>query len=139
MSIAFHGFGHAFDADRIPDFEGTQFPGEAPACGAIEVHNVVRNFRHQARGVEAGLAKAGPQHAIGFVAAFAIKCWREQGAEAFARVFDGFACFDGRKFRFEARAIIHFLPVEREDFRVGAFFYFFVEAAAGFVSQPAAF
>ena len=76
---------------------------------------------------------------IGFVAALSIESRGEQSAQAFARVFDCFAGFDRGEFRFQARAILHFLPVEREDFGFAAVLYLLVEAAAGFVTEPAAF
>src|SRR6266404_5329747 len=82
------------ESDRVDHFEGAEFPGEAPAHGAINVHNVVRNFAHAAPGVEAHFGKAAPDKLLRLVGFLIFKERSEQGPQTLAGIFDCLASFN---------------------------------------------
>src|SRR5258708_6983448 len=129
--------GEGSESDCVDHFEGAKFPGEAPAHGAINVHNVVRNFAHAAPGVEAHFGKAAPDELLRLVGFLIFKERSEQGAQTLAGIFDCLASFDRGEARFLFFAVLHGVEVESENFFFAlAPLHAFVKALAGFVAKP---
>ena len=127
------------DAERVNDFERAEFPAEAPAHGAVDVGDIVGNFRDAAGSVRAGFGERAPEELLGFVDLLAFENGSNEGAKAFARVVNGFAGFERGEFCFLAGTVFERVDVEGENFFFAGPFYFFVKALTGFVAEHFAF
>jgi hypothetical protein len=137
-ALFLHGCRESFHADRVHQLKRTKFPGKAPAHRAIDIRNLIRNFRHASRRIETIFGQQAPQKLLGLVALLAFENRADQRAQAFGRVFDRLCAFNGREARLLPGAILHGVHIEREDFFFAFALYLFVEALSGLITEPAA-
>ena len=130
--------GKRLHADRIHDLERPEFPGKAPAQRAIDVHNVVGNFRHASGCVQTHLGKRAPQKLLGFVAFLAFQQRSHQRTQPLPGVLDGFPHFERSEFRFLSRTVLHGVHIEGQNFFLAFTPHLFVKTLPGLVAKPAA-
>ncbi len=119
-----------FEPQRIPKFERPERVRIAPAHGAIDLDDAIRNLRHHVRGVANVVAQQLPEKAPGFVVE------RDEGLQAVGQRLDLPHRFERRETRLIGRMIFQRFAVERMDFAV--FAHALVEALAGLIAQPSA-
>ena len=121
--------------ERIPQLERPQLVGIAPAHGAIDLDDAVRNFGDHSGGVHHVIAEQLPEQRSSAVRRRDLRC-TDQGAQPLAQVFDIPGRFDRRKFGLLRRMVFQRLPVDGVNFfgRADPL----VEALAGLIAEPAA-
>ncbi len=77
------------EAERVPQLEGAQLVGVAPAHGAIDLDDAVGDLGDHFGRVEEQVAENFPQEAAGAIVG------AQQGAQALAEVFDVAGGLDG--------------------------------------------
>ena len=133
----FHALDGCWHAGGIPEFEGTEFPVEAHAHGAIDFDDGVRNFGDAVRRIGPQFGERSPQEGCGLVGLLRGAIEAEQHADARASLLDILGHIEGGEFRLLAGMVFQGLPVERHAlvFLAGGF-HLLIEAAFGFVAQP---
>ena len=100
---------HFQETDGVPQFERAQFVAVAPAHGAIDLDDAIRDFGNHLRAIEEKIAQHLPQETPGAVVG------AEQRADALAQVLDVARGVDGRKPRLLERLVFERLPIEHQD------------------------
>ena len=116
--------------ERVPQLEGSQRVGVAPAHGAVDLDNAVGDLRNHACGVNDVIAKQLPQQRPGAIRR------RDQRPQPGRKILDVPRGVDRRKPDFLRRMILERLPVDRVDLLRGA--DALVETLPGLVPDPAA-
>ena len=102
------------ETQRIPDFERPERVRVAPAHGAVDLHDAVRNLRHHLGGVEDVIAQQLPEKTPGFVIE------RHEGFQPLGERLDFAHGFERSKAGLVRRMVFERLPVDRVDFAVFA-------------------
>ena len=138
LAFLLHARDRGFDARRIPEFEGTQFPVESQLHRAINFDDGVRNLGNAVGRVSPQVGERLPEKLsrfVSFLRSAAIKS--QQHAHAYAGVFHVFRHLQGREPGLLPRTVFEGLPIERQPFFLATrALDLLVEAALGFVAQP---
>ena len=130
--------GKGRQANRIHDFKWAQLPGKTPAHGAIDVDDVIGNFRHATPGVQAHFRKAAPDKLLGLVGFLSLEKRRQQAhanARACLRWFCPPRCEANFAFWRARYSIVFSIQCENFLFALAAL-HALVKALAGFIAQP---
>ncbi len=121
---------HFQKTDSIPEFEWAQFVAVAPAHGAINFNDAIRNLGNHLRAIAEKVAKDFPKKTPGAVVG------TEQRANALAEIFDVARRFHRRKARLLKRLVLEGFPIEHQDLAGVSLARFLVKTLARLVAEP---
>ena len=122
--------GRRLKAESVPQFERSERVRIAPAHGAVDLDDAVRNFRHHLGGVADVLAEQLPQEPADFVVE------RDESLQAVGERLDFAHGFERSEAGLIGGVVFEGLAVERVDFSVLA--DALVKALAALVAEPSA-